>query len=101
MQSSECMRLSGHSVVLCRCNTPSGFLECPREARFLTPTYPPEAYRRARAELQREKQSTKPHLIYSRGAYSGNICDACGGTRMRRAGTCEVCDDCGTAGGCG
>lgn len=32
--------------------------------------------------------------------YTGNPCSNCGGWRMRRNGTCEVCDDCGTTTGC-
>lgn len=32
--------------------------------------------------------------------YTGNPCTNCGGWRMRRNGTCEVCDDCGTTTGC-
>lgn len=33
--------------------------------------------------------------------YTGNECDHCGSMRMRQAGTCEVCDDCGESGACG
>ena len=33
--------------------------------------------------------------------YSGNVCVTCGGTRMRRRGTCETCEDCGATSGCG
>lgn len=32
--------------------------------------------------------------------YSGNICTNCHGARLKRAGHCEVCDDCGTTTGC-
>lgn len=33
--------------------------------------------------------------------YSGSCCDVCGSARLRRAGPCLVCEDCGTSGGCG
>lgn len=32
--------------------------------------------------------------------YSGDICDHCQGSRMRWAGHCKVCEDCGTTTGC-
>jgi hypothetical protein len=32
--------------------------------------------------------------------YSGDICTKCQGTRLRWAGHCQVCDDCGTTTGC-
>ena len=32
--------------------------------------------------------------------YTGNLCDSCGGSKMRRNGTCERCDDCGATSGC-
>lgn len=108
MQAAHCARLQGHSVVVCRCRTPNGFLPCPEGALGqLTPTYPPEAYRRAAAQLQAERAApaappprSVPRLVYS-GGYTGSICDQCGSARMRRSGTCETCEDCGNAGGCG
>ncbi len=34
--------------------------------------------------------------------YTGDVCGTCGGMRMRRAGPCLVCDDCGNGSGeCG
>lgn len=33
--------------------------------------------------------------------YTGDVCSNCGTLRMRRNGTCLVCDDCGTTTGCG
>ena len=33
--------------------------------------------------------------------YSGDLCGACGSSRMRRAGTCLTCEDCGANTGCG
>ncbi|MGB9913802.1 MAG: hypothetical protein ACPLRO_10600, partial [Candidatus Kapaibacteriota bacterium] len=32
--------------------------------------------------------------------YTGETCPACGSIRMRRSGTCAVCEDCGTTTGC-
>ncbi|MCX7880435.1 MAG: vitamin B12-dependent ribonucleotide reductase [Ignavibacteria bacterium] len=32
--------------------------------------------------------------------YTGEFCPACGSIRMRRSGTCSVCEDCGTNTGC-
>ena len=32
--------------------------------------------------------------------YTGNVCTSCGGVRMIRAGTCELCQDCGSTTGC-
>lgn len=98
------MRLRGHSVVICKCRAANGFLPCPAAAiGTLTPTYPPEAYRRAAEALALEagKPTAAPILrVYSSG-YTGSLCPECGGARMRRSGTCETCDDCGYAGGCG
>src|SRR5688572_4519698 len=34
-------------------------------------------------------------------AYTGDPCDMCGSIRMRRAGACKVCEDCGSSSGCG
>lgn len=33
--------------------------------------------------------------------YTGDCCEFCGSTRMRQAGACKVCEDCGESGGCG
>lgn len=33
--------------------------------------------------------------------YTGDVCSTCGGARMRRAGACLVCEDCGANSGCG
>ncbi len=33
--------------------------------------------------------------------YTGDICSNCGSIRVRRAGSCGCCDDCGTTTGCG
>lgn len=41
-----------------------------------------------------------PPLAIQQG-YTGEFCGDCGGSHMRRTGTCSVCDDCGASGGCG
>lgn len=32
--------------------------------------------------------------------YSGDICQKCGGSRLRRAGACFTCEDCGDSSSC-
>jgi hypothetical protein len=34
-------------------------------------------------------------------AFTGEVCDGCGGFRVVRTGKCSTCQDCGTTGGCG
>jgi len=46
-----------------------------------------------------------PHGVSSAGqakgmGYTGDACSKCGSMRMKRSGTCGVCEDCGTSGGC-
>lgn len=33
--------------------------------------------------------------------YTGDCCETCGSIRLRRAGACLVCEDCGSNSGCG
>ncbi len=33
--------------------------------------------------------------------YTGDACTACGGMNVKRTGTCTVCENCGSSGGCG
>lgn len=50
-------------------------------------------YRAHWSEMERiEAISTKE--------YTGNPCIQCGSLRMRRSGSCSVCEDCGENGGC-
>jgi ribonucleoside-diphosphate reductase alpha chain len=35
-----------------------------------------------------------------RAGYTGDGCSSCGSMRVRRNGTCVVCEDCGTTSGC-
>ena len=32
--------------------------------------------------------------------YTGNFCQDCGSVRVIRAGTCELCSECGSTSGC-
>lgn len=32
--------------------------------------------------------------------YTGDLCDQCGGARMKRNGACLLCEDCGSSSGC-
>jgi hypothetical protein len=98
-----CQRLQGHSASVCLCRLQGGgWLPCPETARGrLISTYPPAAYVIKEKPVAKPKpqQSNKSSAISA--GYTGSICDQCGSTRMRRAGTCEVCDDCYATGGCG
>ena len=35
-----------------------------------------------------------------REGYTGSLCGACGGVRMKQNGSCEICLDCGETSGC-
>jgi ribonucleoside-diphosphate reductase alpha chain len=47
-----------------------------------------------------EGKSTKMMSAAQGLGYTGETCPACGSIRMRRSGTCSVCEDCGTTTGC-
>lgn len=47
-----------------------------------------------------EKTDTKKSILAKNMGYSGNTCADCGGSKMRRNGTCEICEDCGRTSGC-
>ncbi len=42
----------------------------------------------------KEKENDRGDRIY------GEVCATCGSTRLRRNGTCKVCEDCGATTGC-
>lgn len=42
---------------------------------------------------------TMVHDVRAQG-YTGDVCDMCQGSRMKRAGHCMVCEDCGSTTGC-
>ena len=41
-----------------------------------------------------------PTSIARASGYTGAVCDICGSSRMRTAGHCMVCEECGTTTGC-
>lgn len=47
-----------------------------------------------------EGTSTKVSSAAKGLGYTGETCPSCGSIRMRRSGTCAVCEDCGTTTGC-
>jgi ribonucleoside-diphosphate reductase alpha chain len=60
-----------------------------------------------RLEPERATPATAPRLDATltqsearSSGYTGNVCDICHSTRMRVAGHCMVCEDCGTTTGC-
>jgi ribonucleoside-diphosphate reductase alpha chain len=53
-------------------------------------------------ETSIEKPYVAPKLTTKISGYTGSICSNCNSVRMRRTGTCEICEDCGqSSGGCG
>jgi hypothetical protein len=42
----------------------------------------------------------KPKPSVREAGYTGDYCDTCGGSRMKRNGACLLCDDCGSTSGC-
>ncbi|HOJ02401.1 MAG TPA: vitamin B12-dependent ribonucleotide reductase [Bacteroidota bacterium] len=49
-----------------------------------------------------EKKSTQNDTVLRARAqgYTGEMCGSCGSSRVKRNGTCTVCEDCGTTSGC-
>lgn len=50
-----------------------------------------------------ESEKPKPGIVIAQAiaqGYSGNICTTCQGARLKWAGHCQVCEDCGTTTGC-
>ncbi len=48
----------------------------------------------------REHAASQTTRTKSKPEYTGHICPNCQGTRLRRAGTCLICDDCFLSQGC-
>lgn len=44
--------------------------------------------------------STFTQAEAKQSGYTGSLCDVCGSARMRIAGHCMVCEECGTTTGC-
>ena len=51
-------------------------------------------FRALHAEMKR------PGPAARESGYTGDVCDTCGGARLRRNGSCLLCDDCGSTTGC-
>lgn len=65
---------------------------CPDGPELLAVTATPEA-------VETPVDLRYPHRAKELG-YSGDACPHCGGFKMRRNGSCLLCDDCGSASGC-
>jgi ribonucleoside-diphosphate reductase alpha chain len=39
-------------------------------------------------------------LVARAQGYTGEMCESCGSSRVKRNGACTVCEDCGTTSGC-
>ena len=58
------------------------------------------AFCRASMAATSEFRAMWQEMELSGSVYTGDECTHCGSIRMRWAGTCRVCEDCGTSGGC-
>lgn len=78
--------LAGGTLLLDDPKAPPEALAAPPRVRDIAPTElaPP----RMTADQAREQ------------GYTGDSCTTCGGSRMKMAGHCQVCESCGTSSGC-
>lgn len=53
-----------------------------------------------RAETEGAEGTARARDQARRAGYTGESCASCGSVRVRRNGTCVVCEDCGTTSGC-
>ncbi len=58
-----------------------------------------ELYDDEMARMIRETKTAELQEAMSLG-YAGEMCSSCGSSRVKRNGTCLVCEDCGTTSGC-
>jgi hypothetical protein len=58
-----------------------------------------EAKKGAEGPVEPNPTLTQAEYARSQG-YTGETCSNCLGMRMRRNGTCQLCDDCGQTTGC-
>jgi len=58
------------------------------------------AFSTAAAPFAAEAPRSMPMDQAKRAGYTGESCASCGSVRVRRNGTCVVCEDCGTTSGC-
>ena len=62
--------------------------------RVLAPLVVPET------AYAQDARGSLPMDQAKRAGYTGESCSSCGSVRVRRNGTCIVCEDCGTTSGC-
>jgi ribonucleoside-diphosphate reductase alpha chain len=46
------------------------------------------------------RQDSESILVARAQGYTGEMCESCGSSRVKRNGACTVCEDCGTTSGC-
>lgn len=51
-------------------------------------------------KLEPRATTTTAPTVTAAVGYTGDVCDICGSTRMKRVGTCLCCDECGSSTGC-
>jgi ribonucleoside-diphosphate reductase alpha chain len=67
-----------------------------KRANGETPHLPP-----AEAIVTDKRNTRKDTVTLARAqGYTGEMCGSCGSSRVKRNGTCTVCEDCGTTSGC-
>jgi ribonucleoside-diphosphate reductase alpha chain len=74
-------------------------------AAFNTPPQLPKKERKGVAEMVAEsqkaaKKETETVMAARAQGYTGETCTTCGSARVKRNGSCTVCEDCGTTSGC-
>jgi hypothetical protein len=86
-----------------RMNGTEATIETPTEwgAMLLAPAAATGKFRALYEEMLPLKITRHKTITPNDHCYSGDICDKCGSTKMRRSGRCLVCEDCGDNTGCG
>lgn len=52
------------------------------------------------AERKAARRDNESILVARAQGYTGEMCESCGSSRVKRNGACTVCEDCGTTSGC-
>ena len=52
------------------------------------------------AEKKTVRKEADTVLVARQQGYTGEMCESCGSSRVKRNGACTVCEDCGTTSGC-
>jgi hypothetical protein len=68
-----------------------------------TPAAATGEYRALAAEMVPYAQVNGPARVQAQAkdqGYTGEMCNTCGGVRLRRNGPCLLCEDCGSTTGC-